>query len=370
MKKTVILTALLAAGLTGSSLFAAEAKAAPKAEAKAAPKAEAKVAEKPFWSEWPEKLAEVNGKAITKQQFITEFTKQLPGGKLTPEINAQLKMMGAELVKSMVINDLMTEAMKKAGIVPSKKMAKEFLEADIKKMPKEQIEFMEKQLAMRKTTLAKYVDEISANPEAQKQIALQSFMQNNIYKGITVTDADAEKFYKSNPALFESPADPADAMRASHILIMVDEKADAKTKKAAKDKAEAILIELKANPALFEAKAKTESKCPSGANGGSLGAFQKGQMVPEFEKAVIALKDGQISEVIETQFGYHIIRRDALQKKSVIPFAQVKTQLLATLKAEKEQRALMDFVAKLEKAAKVQYFVKAPAMPPMQLPMQ
>ena len=171
MKKTVLLTALLAAGLTGSSLFAADAKAAPKAEAKA----EAKTAEKPFWTEWPEKLAEVNGKAITKQQFITEFTKQLPGGKLTPEINAQLKMMGAELVKSMVINDLMTEAMKKAGIVPSQKMAKEFLEADIKKMPKEQIEFMEKQLSMRKTTLAKYVDEISANPEAQKQIAERDF---------------------------------------------------------------------------------------------------------------------------------------------------------------------------------------------------
>ena len=366
MKKTVLLTALLAAGLTGSSLFAADAKAAPKA----APKAEAKKAEVPFWSEWPEKLAEVNGKAITKQQFITEFTKQLPGGKLTPEINAQLKMMGAELVKSMVINDLMMDAMAKSGIKPSQKMAKAFLEADIKKMPKEQVEFMEKQLAMRKTTLAKYVDEVSANPEAQKQIALQSFMQNNIYKGITVTDADAEKFYKSNPSLFETPADPADAMRASHILIMVDAKADAKTKKAAKDKAEAILIELKANPALFEAKAKSESKCPSGAQGGSLGAFQKGQMVPEFEKAVIALKDGQISEVIETQYGYHIIRRDALQQKSVIPFAQVKAQLIATLKAEKEQRALMDFIAKLEKEAKVQYFVKAPALPPMAMPMQ
>ena len=360
MKKRVLLTALLAAGLTGSSLFAADAKAAPKAE----------VVEKPFWAEWPEKLAEYNGKTVTKQQFITEFTKQLPGGKLTPEINSQLKMMGAELVKSMVINDLMTEAMKKAGIVPSQKMAKEFLEADIKKMPKEQIEFMEKQLSMRKTTLAKYVDEIAANPDAQKQIALQSFMQNDIYKGITVTDADAEKFYKSNPNLFEKPADPADALRASHILIMVDEKADAQTKKAAKDKAEAILIELKANPALFEAKAKTESKCPSGQNGGSLGAFQKGQMVPEFEKAVIALKDGQISEVIETQYGYHIIRRDALQKGSVIPFDQVKAQIIANLKGEKERLALMEFISKLEKDAKVQYFVKAPAMPPMQMPMQ
>ena len=93
-------------------------------------------------------------------------------------------------------------------------------------------------------------------------------------------------------------------------------------------------------------------------------------MVPEFEKAVIALKDGQISEVIETQYGYHIIRRDALQKGSVIPFDQVKAQIIANLKGEKERLALMEFISKLEKDAKVQYFVKAPAMPPMQMPMQ
>lgn len=362
MKQSILLTAMLAAGIAGSSLFAAVPK---KAEAKTAPKAAPAAEVKPFWSNWPEKLAEYNGKTLTKTEFVKEFSKQLPGGKLPPEVNAQLQGMGAELVKSMVINDLMTAAMKKAGFVPSEKAAKEFIEADLKKMPKEQIEVITKQLAMQKKTLAQYVDQISANKEVQQQIAMQSFLQKNVYKNISVSEADAEKFYKANPAMFESPADPAGAMRASHILIMVDAKADAKTKKAAKDKAEAILVELKANPALFEAKAKSESQCPSGQNGGSLGAFQKGQMVPEFEKAVITLKDGQISEIIETQFGYHIIRRDALKQKEVIPFAKIKEQLIASLKAEKEQRALMDFVAAREKAANVKYFIKFPAMPAM-----
>lgn len=359
MKKSILLTAMLAAGISGATLFAA----APKAEAKTtAPKAEEIT---PFWAKWPEKLAEYNGKTLTKKEFIAEFNKNIPGGKLTPEINAQLQVMGAELVKSMVINDLMLAAMKKAGIEPSAKAAKEFIEADLKKMPKEQIEVITKQLAMRKKTLAQYIDEIANNKDAQQQIAMQSFLAKDVYKNTDVTEADAAKFYKENPAMFESPADPADAMRASHILIMVDAKADAKTKKAAKDKAEAILIELKANPALFEAKAKSESQCPSGANGGSLGSFQKGQMVPEFEKAVLTLKDGQISEIVETQYGYHIVRRDPLQKKSIVPYEQVKTQLIASLKAEKEQRALMDYIAKLEKEAKATYFVKAPAMPAM-----
>ena len=361
MKQSILLTAMLAAGIAGSTLFAADVKKDAAPAAKTAPAAEVK----PFWTSWPEKLAEYNGKTLTKKDFVAELNKQFPGGKIPAEVNAQLQGMGAELVKSMVINDLMVDAMKKAGFIPSEKAAKEFIEADIKKMPKEQLDVITKQLAMRKKTLAQYIDEIAANKDAQQQIAMQSFLQKTIYKGINVTEADAEKFYKANPAMFESPADPENALRASHILIIVDPKADAKTKKAAKDKAEAILIELKANPAIFEAKAKSESACPSSANGGSLGAFQKGQMVPEFEKAVIALKDGQISEVVETQFGYHIIRRDALKKKDMIPFAQIKDQLIASLKAEKEQRALMDFVAAREKAAKVKYFIKFPAMPAM-----
>ena len=361
MKQSILLTAMLAAGIAGSTLFAADVKKDAAPAAKAAPAAEVK----PFWTSWPEKLAEYNGKTLTKKDFIAELNKQFPNGQIPPEVNAQLQGMGAELVKSMVINDLMIDAMKKAGFIPSQKAAKEFIEADIKKMPKEQLDVITKQLAMRKKTLAQYIDEIAANKDAQQQIAMQSFLQNTVYKGISVTEADAEKFYKANPAMFESPADPENAMRASHILIMVDPKADAKTKKAAKDKAEAILVELKANPAIFEAKAKSDSACPSSANGGSLGAFQKGQMVPEFEKAVIALKDGQISEIVETQFGYHIIRRDALKKKDMLPFAQIKDQLIASLKAEKEQRALMDFVAAREKAAKVKYFIQFPVMPAM-----
>ena len=363
MKQSKLLAGVLAAGLTGSMLFAADAKPA----AKPAVNAEKKAEVKPFWSEWPEKLAEYDGKTLTKQEFIAEFLKQFPGGKYPDELNGQLQGVGAELVKSMIINKLMLNAMKKAGVSPSKQMAKKYLEADIKKMSKAQVDFLTKQLAMRNKTLTQYVEELSANPEAQQQIAMQEFINSNVIKNINVTEADAKAFYDGNKQMFVSPADPKDSLRASHILIMVDEKASADDKKAAKAKAESILRELKANPALFEAKAKAESKCPSGSNGGSLGAFSKGQMVPEFEKALLALKPGELSGVVETQFGYHIIRRDALKQSAPIPFDNIKAQLIDSLKGQREQQAVANYILQLEKAAKVQYFVKAPAIPPMNL---
>ena len=372
MKQGKFWTGVVATGVTGVmflSAFSAQAAEKPAAKPAAKPatpaaKPAAKPAE-PFWAKWPEKIAEYNGKAYTKKEFIAEFTKQFPDGKIPPQINEQLKSMGGVVIKLVLRDKLMFAARAKAGIVPSQAYAKKCLEDDVKKLPKEQVQFLTQQLAMQKKTLAQYIDEYSANPEVQKQIALQAFLKRDVFKNVTVTEADAKKFYDSNPQMFSIPADPADSMRASHILIMVDPKADAKVKQAAKAKAEAILVELKANPALFEAKAKAESKCPSGRNGGSLGAFQKGQMVPEFEKAVITLKDGQISGVVETQFGYHIIRRDALQKGSVMPFDQIKGELIAELEKQKQQAALMAFITKLEKDAKVQYFVKSPAMPPM-----
>ena len=131
----------------------------------------------------------------------------------------------------------------------------------------------------------------------------------------------------------------------------------------------ALLKQLKENPKLFEELAKENSTCPSSARGGSLGAFGKGQMVPEFEKATLALKPGEISaEPVKTQFGYHIIRRDALQTEgTTIPFEKVKGDIESFLKAQKDveekqqqQKAVMEFFQQLEKEYGVKYLIPMP----------
>lgn len=354
MKQLKLLSGICLAALTATMACAAPAAPAPAKETKAVD----------IFAKFPEKLAEYNGKFLTKQEFIADFMKQMPNGQLPPSITPDMiEQMAPQLVRSVVINNLMIEAASKAGFKPSAAAVKAMLEDDLKKMPKEQLEFITKQLAMEKKTIAQYVDEMAANPVAQQQVALEKFAQATFLKNISVTEADAKKYYEANPQMFTTPADPDDVMRASHILIMVDKNATPEAKKTAKEKIDAILAELRKNPALFEAKAKTESKCPSGAQGGDLGSFTKGQMVPEFEQAVLKLKDGEISEVVTTQFGYHIIRRNPKKGATKLAFAEVKDRLIALLKDQKMQKAMMDYMDKLQKAANVKYFINPPAAP-------
>jgi post-segregation antitoxin (ccd killing protein) len=132
-------------------------------------------------------------------------------------------------------------------------------------------------------------------------------------------------------------------LAADHILLLTQgmtdpQKADVKKKVDA--------IRAKVTPANFAATAKANSQDQQTApQGGSLGIFPKGTMVPEFEKALVALKPGEISPVIQTQYGYHIIRRPT--------YEQVKTQLLAASKGRSVAVAESTYLAKIEAAGKI-----------------
>ena len=106
--------------------------------------------------------------------------------------------------------------------------------------------------------------------------------------------------------------------------------------------------------AAFAAAAKEHSDCPSGAQGGDLGWFGHGMMVPEFDQAAFALKDGELSGVIETQFGYHVLLKTGTRGGGKQAFADVKEALAAALKRQAQGQALNAFVAGLRAKAKVE----------------
>ncbi len=131
-----------------------------------------------------------------------------------------------------------------------------------------------------------------------------------------ITDEQAKAYYDDNPNLYSTTQ-----IRASHILV--------KDEPAAKE----ILEQVKADPTKFAdiAKDKSTDKT-SGAKGGDLGMFGQGRMVPEFERAAFALKQGEISDVVKTQYGYHIIMVVERKEGERRPFDQVKEQIKATLR--------------------------------------
>ena len=321
-----------------------------------------------LWAALPDTVATINGKPVMKQEVIAEFTKQLPDGKVppffTPEFVQQIAPM---LVEQIVQMKLMDQAMAKAKFDANPEAVKGFLNDQIRKMPQDQVKMMSQQLAMQNKTIGQYVDELVAKPEVCKGIARGMFAEATFLKGVKVDEAEAKKFYDANPQMFRNPADAEGTVRASHILVMTGAKATDAEKKAALEKINNIKAQLVKDPKQFEALAKSESQCPSGKRGGSLGAFGKGQMVPEFEKVAFSLKPGEISEVVTTQYGYHIIRRDPPQGETVMPFDEVKQQLIEALQSRKAQEAEKNFIDNLRKENKVQIFVKpaqaAPAAP-------
>lgn len=146
-----------------------------------------------------------------------------------------------------------------------------------------------------------------------------------------VPDAEVEAFYTQNKAQYTTEG----RVRASHILLKTEGKDDA----TVKAKAEALLAQAKAPGADFAALAKANSEDEGSAvNGGDLNYFGRGQMVAEFEQTAFALKTGDISDVIKTSFGYHIIKVTDSQPETTRPLAEVKPEIVEQLKWQTAQR--------------------------------
>ncbi len=361
MKTNLKMASLVFAGVAGLSLFAAEATKAKEPAKKAETKQTQPAAD--IWVSLPEVVAEVDGIPLKKQEVVAVFMEQLPEGKIPSYLTADMiRQMAPQMVRSVVVSKLMDKEMEKSGFKATAENTRKYITDQLKKASKEQLDMLNQQLAMQGKNINQHIDAMVSNPAVQKGIAKMMFAEQTYLKNIKVTEDEAKKYYDANPDMFKSPADPEGSVRASHILVKVDPKADDAAKKAALAKINDIKAQVTKNPALFDTLAKSSSDCPSGKNGGSLGAFSKGQMVPEFEVAAFALEPGKISDVVTTQFGYHIIRRDASQGAKPVPFAEVKERLVDYLENQKAMTAEQKYVETLEKNAKVKYLV-APAAP-------
>lgn len=187
----------------------------------------------------------------------------------------------------------------------------------------------------------------------RRDLLISKFVESTIVAKIKVTEEDARAFYNQNPDKFSR----SESVKASHILIGVDAKASADEKKKAADKAEKLRKEL-AGGADFAALAKGNSTCPSSQQGGDLGFFGKGQMVPAFEKAAFTLKPGEISDVVETQFGYHIIRVTEKKPAETVSFKEAQARIEEYLKGQKINAAVGAYISEARKTAKIEILLK------------
>ena len=179
---------------------------------------------------------------------------------------------------------------------------------------------------------------LEAEPVFKAQLAkmkdslLASYATEKIISQVSVSDAEVKEYYDKNSEQFAI----GETVNASHILVDTEE--------AALD----ILAKIKSGELSFEDAATEYSSCPSKANGGNLGDFGKGQMVPEFDSAVFAMQEGEISEPVKTQFGYHLIKLISKSENTVTPFADISEDIKEALLAEKRRKAYESKVNQLK----------------------
>ena len=157
-----------------------------------------------------------------------------------------------------------------------------------------------------------------------KETLLINYAGEKALSTATVTEEETRKYYDDNKEQFKR----GESVNASHILVATEEEALN------------ILNQIKSGEIAFEKAAREFSTCPSKNSGGSLGDFERGQMVPEFDSAVFAMNEGEISDApVKTQFGYHLIKLNKKNPESEVPYSDMRGEIYNMLIGEKRRKA-------------------------------
>jgi peptidyl-prolyl cis-trans isomerase C len=190
--------------------------------------------------------------------------------------------------------------------------------------------------------------------EIRRSLAIGALIRKEFEEKTLVSEAESKQYYTDHPEAFRQP----EQIRASHILVKVEEGSDDVVKAEAKKRAEALLARVKKGED-FAALAKEASECPSAAQGGDLGFFSRGRMVPAFEASAFTLEPGQTSGLVETEFGYHILKLMEKKPESVMSFDEVRPKLEAHMKEKKTETALADFLKDKRTKARIDILPEA-----------
>ncbi|MBW2283764.1 MAG: peptidylprolyl isomerase [Deltaproteobacteria bacterium] len=290
--------------------------------------------------------AMVNGTVITTEMLDQEFAaikqKVLQPGQVPNQ--DQLAMMKKKVLESLIDFELLYQDAVKKGYTTDNAAVNERLDKVKTQFPSEEA-FKE---SLGKSGLTPEKLKI----KMQRELTVEKYIDEGFVKKAVISEEEAKAYYNENLEAFKKP----EHRKASHILIKVDPKADEAQKAEARKRIEAIQERLKKGEDFAEL-AKELSEGPSKQKGGDLGFFARGQMVKPFEDAIFALKPGEVSGIVTTQFGYHLIKCVEVQAPHTVPYEKVKANLTEYLKQQKARTELQAYMAKVKKEAKVETFL-------------
>jgi peptidyl-prolyl cis-trans isomerase C len=293
---------------------------------------------------WSEVVARVNGQPITRGEVDRTIRIYLAQSRASHELSPEARKQAEESALEQLIGNRL---LYQVGL-------------------KLEIRDLEQQVADKllrfKPQLGTVDDAASGSNELTEQgarelvrtdIVVRNLLESGVVSKVTVPESDIRDFYQQNLKKFTKP----ESVRLSHILFEADPQGVPEEKRKARANAEIVRDKILGG-ADFAALAKTWSSCPSKEQGGELGSFTKGEMVPEFEKGTASLKAGEISEVVETRFGYHILRVEERTDAVVEKYQDAREKILDYLKQERIVESIKDYVTGLKEKAKIEIVAK------------
>ncbi len=302
----------------------------------------------------PEVVAEINGKPITREEFQKTLNEVFGAMGLQPSMlpAEQQTLLYRQFIEDLITDRLIDQAAEKTEVTDAE------VDAELAK------------IAQQYGSQERLVEELSATGQTiddfktrmKRLLRQRKWMDSQTPEAAAVTDAEVEKFYQENISEFAQP----EVVRASHILIRVDENADEATVAAKQKQAAELAAKAKAGED-FAALATEFSEDPTAKqNAGDLNFFPKDRMVPEFAEAAFSAEVGSISEPVRTQFGWHVIKVTDKKDAQTLPLEQVKADIAEYLKDSQQQKAVEAVIADLRSNADVKINLPdapAPATP-------
>ncbi len=296
----------------------------------------------------------VNGKNITEGDLIPgiqqEISRLTRGGQIPPAFIQQLapRLRGKVLDKMIAEQLLLEEVAKENIVITDEEILKEITTVIEQRGIAKDLESFKQMIAAE----GENFEDIKA--QVKRGLSIQQLISKHVDDQIKVTADDTKAYYDEHTEEFEVP----EKVKVSHILISTESKdpnADPNEIKAeAKTKADALLTQLK-DGADFAELAMANSSCPSAEKGGDLGMLTKGQTVAPFEEAAFALEVGKLSDVVETRFGYHIIKVAQHDDAKQLTYEEAQEDIQKQLETEKSNSLADAYVTSLKEKATIVY---------------
>lgn len=291
----------------------------------------------------PKVVAKVNGKPITGEQY-QRLLKQMEATKSqenSGQIPSDPKVLKDRVLERLITVEVLAQKADQLKIqVPNEEFEEKMREIQ---------ESLGGEESMKEALEVHGISMEELRADVKRSLNIQRLLEKEVFEKVTVSQEEVKQFYESNPQVFKVP----EQIRARHIIVRVKEGATDSEKRQAREAIEKAEKRIKKGEP-FEEVAKEVSQDATAQRGGDLGYFGRGQMVPEFENVAFSLEKGKVSPIVETKFGYHLIKIEDKREPRTVELQEVEGRIAEFLKQRRGEEQLRTYVEGLKAQAKIE----------------